>query len=212
MRPLSTSHRGLFAPDGADSVEPCDSQAAIPAAPDEPRPPLLRAGGDSSVPGEAKPKRRKPLKTTTLTRAFYEARGWRVAFVERYVEQRVPGRGFAFRRRFDAWGFADHLMFKPGQPGMRAVNSCGMTGGAVAEHLTKILSNPLAYEFLACDPNNRIGIMAWGRPKRRGERYQMRFRNVTLADFPDGRPPEPPKADRRKRGASLSNVDEPCES
>jgi len=145
----------------------------------------------------AKAKRRKPLATTALTRRFYEARGWRVAFVERCVRREIPGVRFPLIKKFDAWGFADHLMFLPGQPGMRAVNSCGMTGGSLAEHVTKILANPLAWDFLQ-DPNNRIGVMGWKRGAR-GKSATYKYRAITLEMFADGRPPEPEKKPRARQ-------------
>lgn len=148
--------------------------------------------------GDAAPakKRRKPLATTALTRQFYERHGYRVAFVERYVERPIPGTNRKFKVRFDAFGFADHLMFKVGTPGIRAINSCGMTGGAIAEHITKILANPLAWEFLQ-DQNNRIGVMGWKRGER-GKAATYKYRAITLAMFVDGRPPEPEKKPRTK--------------
>lgn len=151
--------------------------------------------GDAAAP--AKPKRRKPLATTTMTRDFYTARGYRVAFVERYVERPIPGTDRKFKVRFDAWGFADHLMFKPGELGMRAVNSCGMTGGDLAAHVTSILANPRAYEFLQ-DPNNRIGVMGWKRGAR-GKPATYKFRKITLEMYNGVKPPEPEKKPRKAK-------------
>lgn len=182
MRVLSKSQRVLFAPDRAKSVEPGDPPRAARPAPAGPGPALLRPVGDSPVPGKAK--RRKPIPASALTKRLYESLGWRVAFVERFI---AP-----IKRRLDMFGFADHVAYKPGQPGFRFINSCAVD--RLADHVRTILANPRAYEILEMDPTNRITIVAWERGKPgKGNRHKVR--HLQLHEF-NGKPPEPVKQQR----------------
>lgn len=101
---------------------------------------------------------------TNLTRHHWRDRGYRVAYVERYVH--------AARLSFDAWGFADFILFKPGHPGMTAIQVCRF--GDWNKHWRQILENAYAYEF-ACVPDNRVGLQAW----EPGGGKNHRFRWIT---------------------------------
>lgn len=137
---------------------------------------------------ENKKKRRKPIPASALTKGLYEKLGWRIAFVERFI---AP-----IRQRVDCFGFADHIAYKPGQPGFRFLNSCAFD--RVADHRKSILANPRAYEILELDPNNRITIVAWERGKP-GQGVRSKVEHVRLTDFANGKPPEPVKAPRKQR-------------
>lgn len=136
---------------------------------------------------EPKKKRRKPIPASALTKGMYEKLGWRIAFVERFI---AP-----IKKRIDCFGFADHIAYKPGQLGFRFLNSCAVCD--VSKHRNTILANPRAFEILEMDPNNRITIVGWERGKP-GRGVRSKCEHVRLADFTNGKPPEPVKAPRPK--------------
>lgn len=151
-----------------------------------------------------KPKRRKPWRRATeLTRRYYAARGYHVAFVERQLRLHGPWRGVV-ARRVDAWGFADHLCFKVGRPGMVAVNSC--KGFAeIRKHVEKFRLLSVAHDWLVHDVNNRIVILAWDRAERPGACVRMRCRQLRLADF------EPRDGDRCEWKPKIKRKEKPCD-
>ena len=131
----------------------------------------------------AKRKRRKPWKqATNLTRKYYEAKGFHIAYVERVIKRKIPGTPWRKTLTFDAFGFADFFAFKIGRPGFVGINSCkGMHELRLHVEKFRLLSS--AHDFLVHDSNNRIVVFAWDRPRERGLRIRMKCRQLRLADF-----------------------------
>lgn len=133
-------------------------------------------------------KRRKPIKASTLTRHAFEKRGWVVGFCERYIELKIPGAAFPIKKRFDLFGIFDHVAFRPDNPDVAGLQSCGISDWA--EHLTKILNSEPARQWVSF-PNRRIALVGWARNEVRGGKNRMKFKWIRASDFDLARPEQP---------------------
>lgn len=109
----------------------------------------------------SKPKkpRKKPLKTLNL--ALKAMRG--LGYLGDSVERSLGFGKFAVKK--DWAGFADILVFKPGKPGMVAIQACSWSSDMNA-HLRKVLALTNAYDFVRT-PYNRILVIAWKKKPRK---------------------------------------------
>jgi len=119
-------------------------------------------------------------KHTQRTLKHYRDQGYIGDVIERWIIiPGIPGKG----KRRDYLGFADILFFKPDEPDVLLIQSCGQS---YAEHLRKILEAPLASEWVRMD-NRRLIMMAWRKLlKKRGGKLKIwvpRIKEFTLEDF-----------------------------
>lgn len=137
------------------------------------------------------PKASTPVPTTKLTRDYYKSRGWMVTYVQRSVQSRQPN-GVVRTLSFDAWGFADFLMFpdpdRIARPRytIKAVNSCAISD--IGAHVRKFVMNARAWAFLKCSKRHDLVIAGWARDAGHNQ-YRAEFRRVTLADFDEAMKP-----------------------
>lgn len=134
-----------------------------------------------------KPKRRRPLDATNLTRKFFLKRGYRIGFVERSVKRRVPGRRFPQTLSFDLWGFGDFVAFHPEKKRTLIVQSTVWSDWK--DHYEKIRFKAYALEWLQLSPGHRIALIAWQRSPKRGgpvRRQFMWIRPEVFEDLPQG--------------------------
>ncbi len=120
-------------------------------------------------------RRRKKLPTIGLTRSLYHDLGFRTAYVEKHLGGRT----------FDMHGFIDVLAWKPGRPGMVALQPTAWS--LVGGHVRKILLLARAYEWLTV-PGNQIAVIGWKRTAVRGaRRYWAKWMQLhEFDDLPDG--------------------------
>jgi len=110
---------------------------------------------------------------TWLTRRYYKALGYHVAYVENYFERS--------QIKLDAFGFADFFCFRVDRPGMVAVNAC--QEHEINYHVAKFRMLTTAWDFLRACTDNRIVIAGWARPERYGDEPTVRFKQMRLEHF-----------------------------
>ena len=105
---------------------------------------------------------------TTRTRDLLEKNGYRTARVEHYNT-------FSHRKN-DLFGFADVLAFLPNTPGV--ILSQITSVGHVSDRRKKILSNPIAHQWL--EAGNSIRLDLWEKKKNR---WTHTYQLVTIDMF-----------------------------
>lgn len=110
---------------------------------------------------------------TWLTRRYYKALGYHVAYVENYFERS--------QIKLDAWGFADFLCFRADRPGMVAVNAC--QEHEINYHVAKFRLLTTAWDFLRACSDNRLVIAGWAKPEIYGGEPTVRFKQMRLGHF-----------------------------
>lgn len=95
---------------------------------------------------------------TSRTKRWLEADGYRVAIVEKWNS--------FVKRRQDMFGVFDLLAFKPGWPGVVAVQAC--SSGDVSKRVAKIVASDLAREWR--DSTRNIIVVGWAKRGKAGKK------------------------------------------
>ena len=122
-------------------------------------------------------------KPTQKTLKYFRDQGYIGDMIERWIIiPGIPGKG----KRKDYLGFGDILFFKPDESETLMVQSCGQN---YAEHLRKILAEPMAAEWVKMK-NRRLILIGWRKIlKKRGGKLKIwapRIKEFSINDFLGG--------------------------